>query len=145
MRKHCGPVFPTSYSERVARIAGPGLVNAAQRRLLAAMLDYAGGLRPWLIHSVVTLGVRLDRLLADDAALTAFIGTSVGGVWHASGTCRMGASSDPLSVTDGTGKVRGVAGLRICDASLMPTIPRANTNTPTLMMAERIADLIRSG
>jgi 5-(hydroxymethyl)furfural/furfural oxidase len=56
----------------------------------------------------------------------------------------MGAATDPLSVTDGAGKVRGVAGLRVCDASLMPTIPRANTNTPTLMMAERIADLIRS-
>jgi 5-(hydroxymethyl)furfural/furfural oxidase len=145
MQRHCGPVFPTSYSERVVRLAGPGYVNATQRRLLAAMLDGAGGLRPWLIHSVVTLGIKLDRLLADDAALTEFIGTTVGGVWHASGTCRMGAATDPLAVTDGTGKVRGVAGLRVCDASLMPAIPRANTTLPTLMMAERIADLIRAG
>lgn len=101
-------------------------------------------MRPWLIHSVVTLGVKLEDLLADDAALTDFIGGSVGGVWHASGTCRMGAASDPLAVTDGTGRVRGLQGLRVCDASLMPSIPRANTNTPTLMMAERIADLIRA-
>ena len=108
------------------------------------MLDRAGGLRPWLIHSVVTLGLSLDHLLADDAALTAFIGTSVGGVWHASGTCRMGAATDPMAVTDSVGRVRGVQGLRVCDASLMPTIPRANTNTPTMMMAERIADLMRS-
>ena len=56
----------------------------------------------------------------------------------------MGAASDPLAVTDGAGRVRGVEGLRVCDASLMPTIPRANTNVPTLMMAERIADLIRA-
>jgi 5-(hydroxymethyl)furfural/furfural oxidase len=143
MQRRCGPAFPTSYSERVARLAGPGALNATQRRLLAAMLDYAGGLRPWLIHSVVTLGLRLDHLLADDAALTRFIGSSVGGVWHASGTCRMGAAGDPLAVSDGAGKVHGLEGLRVCDASLMPTIPRANTNTPTLMLAERIADLIR--
>ena len=49
-----------------------------------------------------------------------------------------------MAVTDGVGRVRGVQGLRVCDASLMPTIPRANTNTPTMMMAERIADLMRS-
>jgi 5-(hydroxymethyl)furfural/furfural oxidase len=144
MLARCGPAFPTSYSERVMRVAGPGLVNAAQRRVLAAMLDVAGGLRPWVIHSVVTLGLRLDRLLADDAALTEFIGTSVGGVWHASGTCRMGAASDPLAVTDGAGRVRGLEGLRVCDASLMPAIPRANTNTPTIMMAERICDLMKA-
>ncbi len=141
---HCGPAFPTSYSARVAKVAGPGLVNAAQRRLLALLLDRAGGLLPWLIHSVVTLGIRLDHLLSDDDALTSFIGGSVGGVWHASGTCRMGAATDPLAVTYGDGRVRGVEGLRVCDASLMPTIPRANTNTPTLMLAERIADLIRA-
>jgi 5-(hydroxymethyl)furfural/furfural oxidase len=143
MQRHCGPVFPTTYSPRVAKLAGPGALNAAQRKLLAVMLDYSGGLRRGLIDSVVTLGVRLDRLLADDATLTAFIGGGVGGVWHASGTCRMGAANDPLAVTDSAGLVRGAQGLRVCDASLMPTIPRANTNTPTLMMAERIADLIR--
>jgi 5-(hydroxymethyl)furfural/furfural oxidase len=54
----------------------------------------------------------------------------------------MGRATDPLAVTDGQGRVHGLEGLRICDASLMPTIPRANTNIPTIMMAERIADLI---
>jgi 5-(hydroxymethyl)furfural/furfural oxidase len=69
---------------------------------------------------------------------------SVGGAWHASGTCKMGPLSDPMAVTDGQGRVIGVQNLRICDASLMPTIPRANTNTPTIMVAERIADLIKA-
>jgi 5-(hydroxymethyl)furfural/furfural oxidase len=145
MDGHRGTVFPTSYSPRVARIGGPGFINAVRRGMLGATLDCAGPLRPWLIHSVVTLGIRLDHLLADDAALTEFVNQSVGGVWHASGTCRMGATGDPLAVTDGSGRVRGLEGLRICDASLMPSIPRANTNTPTLMLAERIADLIRQG
>jgi 5-(hydroxymethyl)furfural/furfural oxidase len=145
MAARCGPAFPTSYSERVMRVAGPGLLNTLQRRLLAGLLDHSGGLRSWVIHGIVTLGLRLDRLIADDAALTDFIAGSVGGVWHASGTCRMGAAGDPMAVTDGAGRVRGLQALRVCDASLMPTIPRANTNTPTLMMAERIADLMRAG
>ncbi|SDR34841.1 5-(hydroxymethyl)furfural/furfural oxidase [Rhizobiales bacterium GAS113] len=142
MDGHRGTVFPTSYSPRVAKIAGPGLANTLQRGLFGAMLDYAGPLRPFLIHKAVTLGITLDHLLADDVALTDFLRQSVGGVWHASGTCRMGAADDPLAVTDGEGRVRGVEHLRICDASLMPSIPRANTNTPTLMLAERVADLI---
>jgi 5-(hydroxymethyl)furfural/furfural oxidase len=143
MGDHCGPVFPTSYSPRVARIAQAGVLNTVQRGIFGAMLDLAGPLRPPLVHGVVTLGIRLEHLLEDDSALTDFIRESVGGVWHASGTCRMGGNDDPLAVTDSHGRVPGVEGLRICDASLMPSIPRANTNTPTLMMAERIADLIK--
>jgi 5-(hydroxymethyl)furfural/furfural oxidase len=137
-------VFPTSYSARVAAIAGPGAFNTLQRGLFAGMLDYAGPLRTALIRNVVTMGVTLDNLLGSDAALTDFISTSVGGVWHASGTCRMGRANDPLAVTGGSGLVKGIGGLRVCDASLMPSIPRANTNTPTIMIAERIADLVKA-
>lgn len=144
LRRWAGPAFPTSYSPRVARLAGPGFVNAAGRSLFGTLLDLAGPLRAQLIHGAITLGVRLDRLLADDAALEALIAQSVGGVWHASGTCRMGAATDPMAVTDGAGRVHGLERLRVCDASLMPTIPRANTNLPTIMMAERIAGLIRA-
>ncbi len=83
--------------------------------------------------------------MTDDAKLAAFIGESVVPVWHASGTCKMGSASDPLAVTKRQRVVKGVEGRRVCDASLFPSIPRANTNTPTLMMTERIADLIRRG
>ena len=98
-----------------------------------------------MIHSVITRGLEIRLLVQDDDALTEFIRTSVGGVWHASGTCRMGSRDDPDAVTDSAGRVYKVDGLRVCDASLMPTIPRANTNTPTIMMAERTADLIKEG
>ena len=54
-------------------------------------------------------------------------------------------ADDRLAVTTPTGQVRGVAGLRVCDAALMPAIPCANTNIPTIMIAERIADFIRQG
>lgn len=140
-----GPVFPASYSPRVAKVALPGGWNAFQRGLLSVMLDRAGPLRPALIHTLVTLGTTKDRLLQDDEALTAFVRTNAGGTWHASGTCRMGHKDDPAAVTSPEGRVHGVAGLRVADASLMPSIPCANTNIPTIMIAERIADFIRKG
>jgi len=136
-------VFPSSYSPRVAKVAQPGLFNGWLRGVLSALLDIAGPFRGWLIHGLVTQGVTLKMLLADDAALTEFVRRNVGGTWHPSGTCRMGAIDDPLAVTLSDGRVIGVTGLRVCDASLMPSIPCANTNVPTIMIAERIADLIK--
>ncbi|MBJ9696807.1 GMC family oxidoreductase [Burkholderia cenocepacia] len=138
-----GTVFPTSYSERVKKVSAPGRWNEFQMAAFGKLLDWAGPLRGTLIHRVVTLGMRIDDLLADDSKLTEFVGNSVSGVWHASGTCKMGAASDPTAVTDSAGRVHGVAGLRVCDSSIMPSIPRANTNLPTLMIAERLADAIK--
>ncbi|WP_368735248.1 GMC oxidoreductase, partial [Escherichia coli] len=64
----------------------------------------------------------------------------MGGVWHPCGTSRMGAEGDPMAVTDADGRLIGVAGLYVCDTSLMPTIPCANLNVPVIMTAEKIAD-----
>ena len=64
-------------------------------------------------------------------------------VYHAIGTCRMG--SDPMSVVDDRLRVHGLQGLRVIDASVMPTMPSANTNAATLMIAERASDFILSG
>lgn len=136
-------VFPSSYSPRVAKVAQPGLINGWLRGALSALLDIAGPLRAWLIHGLVTQGVTVKKLMADDAALTEFVRRNVGGTWHPSGTCRMGDVNDPHAVTLSDGRVIGVTGLRVCDASLMPSIPCANTNVPTIMIAERIADLIK--
>ncbi|MBS7538599.1 GMC family oxidoreductase [Ancylobacter lacus] len=138
-------VFPASYTPRVAKIAVPGRWNALQRGTLAALLDAAGPLRAALIHAVVTQGITLRGLLEDEDALTAFVRRNVGGTWHPSGTCRMGRQGDPAAVTTPTGKVIGVEGLRVADASLMPAIPRANTNMPTIMIAERIAAFVKEG
>jgi choline dehydrogenase len=60
---------------------------------------------------------------------------------HPVGSCRMGADPEAGAVVDGTGAVHGVAGLVVADASIMPDVPAANTNLPTIMVAERIADL----
>ncbi|MFI0445921.1 GMC family oxidoreductase [Actinomadura sp. 6N118] len=60
---------------------------------------------------------------------------------HPVGTCRMGPPNDPDAVVDPAGRVRGVHSLLVADASIMPTIPKANTNLPTMMVAERLASL----
>ena len=64
-------------------------------------------------------------------------------IYHPVGTCRMG--SDDGAVVDPKLRVRGVPRLRICDAAVMPKIPRGNTNAPTIMIAERCADFILGG
>lgn len=79
---------------------------------------------------------------ADEAALRRAAGDVGTTIFHPVGTARMGLASDPAAVVDARLRVMGVAGLRVVDASVMPTIPSGNTNSPTLMIAEKGAALI---
>ena len=145
LHQHAGDFFPAAFSARVKALSRHSPGNALLTRVLGAALDVPAPLRQWLIERFVTGGQRMNALLADEAALHAFIRKSVFGVWHASGTCRMGPSGERDAVTDSQGRVHGVRGLRVVDASLMPRLPSANTNIPTIMMAEKIADAILAG
>ena len=136
--------FASSYTPRVAEFARPGFGRALQRGTFASLLDRAGRYRRALIESVVTEGVRLADLLADERLLSSYVRENVGGTWHPTCTCRMGSLDDPLAVADGRGRVYGVERLLVCDASLMPSIPCANTNAPTIMIAEKVASAIRN-
>ena len=77
----------------------------------------------------------------DDAALTDFIRAKAESVYHPVGSCRMGR--DEGSVVDPQLRVHGIDGLRVVDASVMPALPGGNTNAPTIMIAERAADLLQ--
>jgi 5-(hydroxymethyl)furfural/furfural oxidase len=83
--------------------------------------------------------VDLATLVEDREALAEHVRANVAGTFHVCGTCRMGRADDRGAVVDTQGRVRGIAGLRVVDASIMPSIPRGNTNIPTIMLAEKIA------
>ena len=67
------------------------------------------------------------------------VGTTI---FHPVGTCRMGSASDPMAVVDSRLRCHKVPGLRIADASIMPTITSGNTNSPVLMIAEKAAEMV---
>ncbi len=133
-------VFPTYLSARIRKVARPGWRNALALAAVGAAVDAGGEFGDRLLQRLASRDVDLTALLADDAALGAYLQTATTGCWHASGTCRMGPAGDRLAVTDAGARVHGIDGLAVCDASLMPTIPRANLNFPVVMMAEKIAD-----
>lgn len=78
-----------------------------------------------------------------DADIDAFIRKKADSAYHPSCTCKMGSPSDPAAVVDSETRVLGLECLRVVDASIMPSIVSGNLNAPTIMMAEKAADIIR--
>jgi len=137
--------FPASYSDKVRQVGLHSKKNKLITDALGKLLDGPAAVRSWIIRNLVMEGFTLDMMLHDDEQLEAFVRKAAVGVWHASCTCRMGADDDPMAVTDPAGRVRGVAGLRVVDASVFPVVPCANTNFPVLMTAEKMSDAILAG
>ena len=87
-----------------------------------------------------------DDILADDDALDLWIRQIVGTSRHVSGTCKMGPDSDPMAVVDQYCRVKGIEGLWVADASVMPRIPRSGgAHATVLMIGERVVDWIAPG
>jgi len=93
---------------------------------------------------VLPLSEALTALGAPDAR-TQYVRQTVSHYVHPVGTARMGSEHDPDAVVDQYCHVQGVEALRVVDASIMPTIPRANTNLTCIMIGERVADWMRAG
>src|ERR1700744_3298952 len=134
--------FPASYSDKVRQVGLLSKKNKLITDALGLLLDSHKAVRKYLIENLVMEGISLQDVLTDDDKLEAFVRKAAVGVWHASCTCRMGSDDDPMAVTDPAGRVRGVEGLRVVDASVFPVVPCANTNFPVLMTAEKMADAI---
>jgi 5-(hydroxymethyl)furfural/furfural oxidase len=137
--------FPACWGEKVRQVGAITRANAIKTGIMAKLLDGPGALRKQLIERFIMDGFTMDDVLNDDDIAEEFVRTTTVGVWHASCSCRMGADSDPMAVTNNAGRVRGAEGLRVCDASIFPQVPCANTNLPTIMSAEKIADMILEG
>ena len=135
-------VFAAGYSRVVRRLNRPGLTSAALSFLLAKLLDGPDRLRSELLRWGVASGDTSEGRLVDASWRSKTVRLRSFGTFHAVGTCRMGREADPLAVTRPDGRVAGIEQLSVIDASIIPTIPRANTNLPVLMIAERCADLV---
>ena len=111
---------------------------------MARLLNLGSGVSDYGLR-MLTGGARsLDELVADDAQLSEHVRNNVAGTFHVCGTCRIGARDDRHAVVDPHGRVHRVAGLRVADASVMPTVPRGNTNLPTIMIAEKLAAALQA-
>lgn len=80
--------------------------------------------------------------ITSDEDIDRWVRENVESAYHPSCTCKMGADNDPMAVLDGECKVRGIESLRVVDSSIFPTIPNGNLNAPSIMVAEKAADMI---
>lgn len=124
-------------------INGTGLTGTAKAMGAAAVLASPGPFRRAVMERAIAPG----RLLADRYRHTPLTDEEIiaasGTMFHPSGTCRMGAPGHADTVVDPQCRVAGVTGLSVVDASVMPCLPSANTNLPTIMIAERAAEMMR--
>jgi 5-(hydroxymethyl)furfural/furfural oxidase len=135
-------VFPVSYGTRARKVGVYSNWNRLQTWVGAQAMDASSFMRRWIIENMIADGPSIAELMQDESVIEQWIRKTVLGHWHASCTCRMGSEDDPSAVTDPAGRVYGVSGLRICDASIMPMVPCANTNISTIMIGEKISDTI---
>jgi 5-(hydroxymethyl)furfural/furfural oxidase len=105
--------FPASFSDKIRKIGDVTLKNRILTSVGAVLLDGPAPLRRFMIRNFIMDATELDTVLRDYDALEAFIRRSAVGVWHASCSCRMCAENDPMAVTDPSGRVRAVQGLRV--------------------------------
>ncbi|HET9904618.1 MAG TPA: GMC family oxidoreductase N-terminal domain-containing protein [Xanthobacteraceae bacterium] len=144
VRPICPRFFPVFVTDRLRKLNQPTRANALKAWALATLVDAV----PWFsdrVGAMIGGAPDLARLAADREGLEAHIRANVAGAAHYVGTARMGAADDPKAVVDMQGRVRKMVGLRVIDASVMPVIPRANTNVPTLMIAEKMAEAMLAG
>jgi 5-(hydroxymethyl)furfural/furfural oxidase len=136
-------LFASRLSQRVRNVSQKNFKNAVLTNVAAMMMDSSSSLRKLLFDRVISDCPPLPDLLADAGALERHVRDNVQSAWHASCTCRMGDPADPRTVVNPTGQVVGADNLFIADASVMPEVSRTNTNIPTIMIAERIAEAVR--
>ena len=136
-------VFAAGFSPKVKKLGALTMFNRLLTSATGMAMDASGFIRGQIIRHVASDGSTVDELLADEALLASYLRSSATGIWHPSGTCRMGRPDDAHAVVDAQGQVIGVDGLIVADASIMPEIPTTNLNLPTTMIGERISDMLR--
>ena len=134
--------FPAMYDERVRDLAIPNTKNWLRTGVGAFFLDATPITRKLMMRYAISPGADIHRMIKNDEELKGWVRKRVWGGWHAAGTCRIGADDDPRAVVDPSCRVHGVEGLRVADASIMPTVVSANTNVTAIMIGEKAADIV---
>lgn len=134
--------FPVVHAHRMRQLNDVTAFNSLRAKILAKLLDILPKAGRPVVGSLSKPNLDIATLIADEERLNEFVSESVTGMAHHVGTCRMGTFTDPMVVVDSSARVRGIKDLRVIDASIMPDIPRANTNIPTIMLAEKLASNI---
>lgn len=150
---HVGPMRPTSTGFLKLRSTNPTEHPLIQPNLLSTERDR------WEMRQSVKLTREIfaqdafkpfrgeeylpGKDVQTDQEIDAFVREHADSAYHPSCTCKMGAASDPMAVVDSEARVFGIEGLRVVDASIMPSIVSGNLNAPTIMLAEKCADHIR--
>lgn len=98
---------------------------------------------PAIARHAERVAILTEEMIAADEFVQGYLQMAVNTIYHPVGTARMGPEGDEGAVVDERGRVRGVDGLAVVDASIMPSIPRANTNLTCIMIGERVADWMR--
>ncbi|MCM2477103.1 hypothetical protein HGO38_26995 [Rhizobium sp. CG5] len=142
VRQHVNTWFLAGYSDEARALSVRKPSNWIKTASAAYMFDYLPLFRETLLKRKFGTTDRMHAMMQNEELIIDWVKESVWSGWHVSGTCKMGVDSDPLAVLDAKCRVRGVQGLRVVDASIMPTIVAANTNITTIAMAEKAADLI---
>jgi 5-(hydroxymethyl)furfural/furfural oxidase len=145
MKKVVREVFPATFSERVRKLGAVSKTNWFLTLIAAMVMGTGSFSRRMMIENVIVPDLDLRGLKNSPNLLRSWIIDNACGSWHASGTCRLGAVDDPAAVVDSNGKVIGVEGLRVVDASIMPSVISGNTMISTIMAGEKIADSIKAG
>lgn len=135
--------FAAGFSARVKKIGALTLTNKILTSTAAIAMDASPNVRHQIIRKFAADGPDIDTLLGDEDELFRYLRETARGIWHPSGTCRMGTPGDHGAVVDSKGAVIGTEGLSIADASIIPEIPTTNINIPTIMIAERISDFLK--
>jgi choline dehydrogenase len=142
---------PESRGEIVLKSADPAMPPAIHPNYLSTELDRRTlldgmkicrrlGEQPSLRHFIASEYLPGEAIVSDDELLD-YARNYGGTIYHPCGTCKMG--SDPMAVVDDQLRVRGLQGLRVADASVMPTLVSGNTNAACIMIGEKCADLVR--
>jgi 5-(hydroxymethyl)furfural/furfural oxidase len=145
VRALMGTPFPVRFTDKLRQLNELNRKNALKTSMIATMLNIVPGLSDFALGLLTGKRIDLVALARDRERLKEHVRDNIAGMFHPAGSCRMGRADDCHAVVDPAGRVYGVSGLRVVDASVMPNLIAGNTNVPVIMVAEKMAAAILSG